>query len=598
MLALPPTAAPPVPAHTYLQLRSTSYPTGARLPNGIRKPRPRPADLPADAAGRLPEGAQLRQVVADAQGILWAAAGNGIYIYNGSDGWQRMDRADGVPYDDIACLHLAANGDLWAGTPEGAWRLRAGRYSYFRGKRWMPGNRVASIWSESESRTWLETDGGYACIEERPTTLAEKAAHFDRITQERHNRRGYIGNIHLKRPGDPTGGWYHEAADSDGLWTGYYVAAMSLRYAATHDPAARRQAKQSMEAMLELERLTGIAGYPARSVATDAEIRGGIRGYDPNSTVRVAGEIDKYWVRSPVEPGVWCKSDTSSDTMDGHYFAWYMYYTHVADAAEKARLAALVRRATDHIIDNGYVLIGHTGRKTRWGVWAPKYLNGDPEWAEQRGLNSLEILSHLKVARYITGDAKYDLAYDDLVEKHHYLQNTLLLRRGKLGEWRTINHSDDQLACIAAYPLLMLETDPARRRILTQAVARTWEGEERSEQPIRLQRSSFYNFAYGAMTGNPCAVEDALADLREWPWDLVDWAVDNSRRHDVQVRREEGLDDPVQLDRVVSPGERFLKRWNGNPWKAAGGSDGAVEHDGSTWLIAYWLGVYHGYIPR
>lgn len=598
MLALPPTAAPPMPAHTYLQLRSTSYPTGTRLPNGIRKPRPRPAEAPADATRRLPEGALIRQVVADARGLLWAASSKGVLIWDGSGAWQRMDRADGVPYDDVTCLHLAPNGDLWAGTPQGAWRLRAGRTSYFWGKRWMPGNRVASIWSESESRTWLETDGGYACIEEKPTTLAEKAAHFDRLTQERHNRRGYIGNIHLKMPGDPEGGADFEAAPSDGLWTGYYVAAMSLRYAVTHDPAARRRAKQSMEAMFELERLTGIPGYPARSVATEEEIRAGIRGFNPESAVAVPGETDKAWVRSPVEPGVWCRSDTSSDTMDGHYFAWYLYYTHVADAAEKARIAALVRRATDHIIDNGYVLIGHTGRKTRWGVWAPKYLNDDPEWAEQRGLNSLEILSHLKVAEAVTGDAKYGRAYDELIKDHHYLQNTLLLRRGKLGEWRTLNHSDDQLACIAAYPLMMLEKDPARRRILTQALARTWEDVQGPEQPIRLQRSSFYNFAYGAMTGNPCDIEGALADLREWPWDLVDWTVDNSRRHDVQVRREEGIDDPVQLDRVVSPAERFLKRWNGNPYKAVGGTDGAVEHDGSTWLIAYWLGVYHGYVPR
>lgn len=561
-----------------------------------------PLVVPSVSAGNnlpIPQGTRVTCVAGDGLGHIWAGTSHGVYVTDGRDWWQRLDHQDGVPYGDMTCLHLAPNGDLWGGTTEGAWRMRAGRFRYFWGRRWLPGNRVRTIWSGDSGRTWLETDGGLACMEERPTTLAQKAAHYDAITQQRHNRRGYIGNIHLDVAGNPAKGWHYEAADSDGLWTGYYVAAMSLRYAVTRDAAARRQARQSMAAMLELERLSGIPGYPARSVATDQEIRDGIRGYDPNSTVRVKGETDKYWVRSPVEPGVWCKTDTSSDTMDGHYFAWYLFSEHVADAGEKARIAALVRRATDYIIDNGYVLIGHSGRKTRWGVWAPKYLNHDPEWFEQRGLNSLEILSHLKVAQHLTGDPKYGREYDRLVEEHHYLANTLMVRREALGRWRTLNHSDDQLALIAWYPLLRLEKDPARRRILLQGFARMWEDPTATdEQPLRWQHASVYNFAYGALTGNRCDVEEATEDLQEWPWELIDWTVRNSQRQDVEVRREAGIDDPLQLGRVVPPSERFLKRWNANPWSADGGSDGAIEHDGSTWLFAYWLGVYHGYLPR
>ena len=72
------------------------------------------------------------------------------------------------------------------------------------------------------------------------------------------------------------------------------------------------------------ERLTGIPGYPARAVVTDGELKAGIDGIDLNGRVRVAGESDKIWFRSPVDPTVWCKGDTSSDEMDGHYFAWYL----------------------------------------------------------------------------------------------------------------------------------------------------------------------------------------------------------------------------------------------------------------------------------
>lgn len=546
----------------------------------------------------IPAGTSIRSVCSDTLGHIWAATSTGVYVTDGADWWERLDRKDGVPYDDVNCVHLAANGDVWGGTPEGAWRLRAGNFRYFWGKRWLPGNRVTAIWSDAHSRVWFDTDGGIGSIEEQKMTLGKKAEHFDSITQLRHNRRGYIGLIHLKVPGDPTGGADYEAADSDGLWTSYYVAAMCYRYAVTHSPQARAEAQRSMNAMLELERLSGIPGYPARSVATDQEIKDGIRGYNPDQKVFVPGETDKYWVRSPVEKGVWLKTDTSSDTMDGHFFAWYLYHELVADAAEKKKIEGIVQRAVDSIMAHDYTLIGHTGRKTRWGVWGPQFLNDDPNWAEQRGLNSMEILSHLKVAYSMTGNKKYERAYDELIEKHHYLQNSLLIRRGTLVDWWEINHSDDQLATIAFYPLMMLEKDPARRRILLQSLARTWENSANGEQTQRAEHSSFYNFAYGAMSGNACDAELGVTDLQDWPWDMVDWSINNSQRHDLKIlhHADSDYEHNSHLDHVVPSSERNVKRWNGNPWQGDGGNDGRIEQDGSTWLIAYWMGVYHGYI--
>ncbi len=636
----------PAKTSTFLQLISTKYPDKNAMPENFQRPASAynfvnrsklPAELKILSAARAKNGAvwivtnqgvykstgsdygrleipdisrathlkipkdlQIAAVTNDSQGLIWAATTNGLYITDGEDWWQQIDRKDGMPYENLTCVHLAPNGDVWCGSREGAWRLRDGKFRYFWGKRWIPDNRVSAIWSDAAGKVWLDTDGGAACIEERPMTLAEKAAHFDRITQERHFRRGYIGLTHLLVPGDPSKGAHYEAADSDGLWTGYYTAAMALRYAATKDPAARQQAQQSMNAMLELERLSGIPGYPARSVATEEEIKAAIRGYDPNATVKVPGEKDKYWVRSPVDKNVWCKTDTSSDTMDGHYFAWFLYYEYVADNEEKAKIVAIVRRATDYIMKNNYVLIGHTGRKTRWGVWGPQFLNEDPAWFEQRGLNSMEILSHLKVAYTLTGDRKYLKAYEELIEKYHYLQNTLLVRRGHLGDWWEINHSDDQLAYIAYYPLLILEKDPNRRRLLTESLARNWEDSSSGEQTMKQEHSSFYNFAYGAMTGNYCAPEEAAADLQDWPWDMLDWKVKNSQRSDVKILHHPGAaySKLFHTDRVLSSAERPLKRWNASPWEGDGGTDGTIEQDGSTWLIGYWIGVFHGYIGR
>ncbi len=37
-------------------------------------------------------------------------------------------------------------------------------------------------------------------------------------------------------------------------------------------------------------------------------------------------------------------------------------------------------------------------------------------------------------------------------------------------------------------------------------------------------------------------------------------------------------------------------KWNGNPYRLDGGNDGRSEDDGAFYLIAYWLGRYHGLV--
>src|SRR5205814_1503173 len=111
--------------------------------------------------------------------------------------------------------------------------------------------------------------------------------------------------------------WSSDVCSSDLLWTALYIAAESFRYGATKDPEARRLAKKSMDALLDLTKLSGVPGYPARAIINKGEK---VYGYDPNETVRVPGETDKIWFQSPVDPNVLCKGDTSSDELDGHYF--------------------------------------------------------------------------------------------------------------------------------------------------------------------------------------------------------------------------------------------------------------------------------------
>ncbi|MFM7322373.1 MAG: hypothetical protein ACKO5K_12735, partial [Armatimonadota bacterium] len=314
LLAAPPQLPPAARPATFLQLIARRDLTAPKPPANVSLPKT--PTLPTRFKPHQPQvGADtvVRQAIPDGAGGWWLATNLGAFYTDGDQWWQPLDQRDGMPRVDLNALHLAPNGDLWGATGDGAWRMRDGSFRYFRGTRWLPGNRVSRIWSGNDGKVWLETDRGVGCIEERAVTLREKAARFEQITAARHDRRGYISGSTLKVPGQPEKGAVNEASDNDGLWTALHVAAESFRWAATKDPKAKATADKSLDALLELERLTGIPGYPARAVLTDEEIKAGTTGFDPNETVRTAGDQEKIWFRSPVDPAVWCKGDTSSD---------------------------------------------------------------------------------------------------------------------------------------------------------------------------------------------------------------------------------------------------------------------------------------------
>ena len=60
-----------------------------------------------------------------------------------------------------------------------------------------------------------------------------------------------------------------------------------------------------------------------------------------------------------------------------------------------------------YIQRNKYYLVDVTGRPTRWGVWAPEQINFNQSWADEHGINSLQILTYLLSAYRVTGKMEY-----------------------------------------------------------------------------------------------------------------------------------------------------------------------------------------------
>jgi hypothetical protein len=410
------------------------------------------------------------------------------------------------------------------------------------------------------------TPGGISHIEYRMMDLPEKAEHYASLTERYHTRRGYVTIRWLSEEGNLHSGFV-EVSDNDGTWTGLYLASLSFRYAVTKERGVRPLISDSLKAMLYLEEVTGIPGFPARSVRFKEDHQWN----DGHPEFHLTPDGKAQW-----------KSDTSSDEIDAHYFSLSICYDLAANEKQKSNIRSMIGRVTDHIIEHDYFLVDADGRPTTWGVWSPRKLNLDDRWKMQRGLNSLEIISHLKTAYHITGNRRYQREYERLVWDDHYALNTIKQRITILGHhtWH-----DDQLAMLSYYPLMLYETDDDLRQILLLGLERTW-------GQLRAMKYPFWNFIYGAVTGKPCDAEVSKEHLARHPLNLVRWNIRNSVRSDFKR-------DPENPELALVPfpaEERTIENSDGCFFRIDGGSNGIVAQDGTIWLLPYWMGRHHGLI--
>ena len=463
----------------------------------------------------------------------------------------------------------ASDGALWIGTSRGLERVddrapERDRRQYFAGKRYLPDDRVLQLLPDAAAGVWARTRTGVSHIELGPMTLAAKAALFESRVHARHDRHGLVSPSNLRIPGDLTTNQMRDD-DNDGLWTSIYAAAECFRYAVTHSSQALESARKSTEAVLFLEQVAGGRGFPARSYIE--------RGEPPPR--------DGQWHWSADGQYYW-KGDTSSDEIVGHFFLYGIAYDLLRDRALNRRIAETTARIMDHIISHDYNLVDLDGKPTTWGRWSQTYFRQEPS---DSPLNSLELLTLLKTAAHITGDARYlreyhkvafDLGYGRLATRYLELR-------------QEINYSDEELAMLSFYNLFRYEQDAdLLTRFYRPAAREWWENIQREQNPL-------WTFIYAL--GRPGAAVDlpsAVRTLYRMPIDTIDWTVKNSNREDVQMDNTTDRFEHPQSKTLLPPDERPVMKWNANPFVVDGGSDGRAEDDGAAFLLPYWMGRYHG----
>jgi hypothetical protein len=197
----------------------------------------------------------------------------------------------------------------------------------------------------------------------------------------------------------------------------------------------------------------------------------------------------------------------------------------------------------------------------------------------------------LKVAIQLTKSdenrEKFMTAYEDLIENHRY---HLLTLNQKINYPGHINHSDDELAFLSYYPLLLYESDSNLRKVYMGSLERSWQVE-------RAERNPLWNFIYAAGTGrNEFELEAAIITLQQIPMDLVEWTVVNSHRLDIPINPFNDRFARKQSLVVLPYDELPMTKWNGNPYRLDGGFNGTREDDGAFFLLPYWMGRFYGYL--
>ncbi len=521
---------------------------------------PSQTDLPTTAVSTM---------ASDEWGHVWCGSDKGLMIYDGRSEWLTPDDASVLPKCKITKILFGNDGSRYIGTDIGLYVQNGTHYSFIGAERWLPSDKVSAIAvKDTNDEYWVGTPEGLSRITLKAMSLEEKAAHFDILTHKYHNREGYINNRHLYSSDINDG--IVEISDNDGLWTATYIAAMSFRYAVTKDPEAAAEARASMNAILKLQNISGIEGFPARAYRRPGEDRFG------------DGDIEWHLTEDEKGPLEW-KGETSSDEMVGHYYASAWYFDFVADEAEKKIIAESIKRVTDHVLTHDYTLCDADGLPCTWSNWNPDDLNCNDTWFWEKGVNSLEMLSFLKVTYHLTGEEKYNELYKTLIKKHHYALNAVTY---KIDDNHAC-HIDDKLGFYAIHNLMTYETDPQLLKYYQMGIRYHFDVE-------RIERCATWSFIYGGLTNEPCDIESAVRTLQETPLDLIRYNMNNTRRPDVEIDHSpEIFGGDAHAKNPLPADERPSDRLTYNAFSLDSSSRGYSCVCPSSWLLPYWMGRYY-----
>ncbi|GGW40747.1 hypothetical protein [Arenibacter certesii] len=537
---------------------------------------------------------QSQTKIVEGENFTSLAIMNANLIIGTLDGYLEVASATGkkisethkdLPWTEITCIENI-DGNLWFGSTKGAFMLKEdGKYNYYYGKRWLPGNMVRHISKANDGSILILTDDGLGQIVFEEMTLFDKAQYFEKQVRHRHIRLGFNSTLVDLDNGNIDSGRLSDS-DNDGLWTTMYLAGQAFRYSVTKSEEALQNCMEAMDAMERLFDINPVPGFPSRS-------------YERSGYIERLGDPER-WQHTDDPEWDW-KSTTSSDEAIGHIFA-YGVMAELMDNELKDRAIVLIDTLMSHIVKNDLYLVDFDGKPTTWGRWNPEYVNERPKMVGDRKINASNIVAMLQTAYHFTGKEKYKEKAFDLMENHGYLDNLMwpmkdvAMAPDDADDWSKMlseswNHSDDEMYFLGYWGLYRYAFNDTLKTKFKESIIDHWEIE-------RPEKEGAWNIMTALTGTQEFDLEEAAWYLREHPMDLVTWDIMNSHRKDITFIEPNFREQT--LTEVLPPDERRVQRHNGNMFRLDKvGNDGGEEYSaGDIWLLPYWMGRYLGIISE
>ena len=437
-------------------------------------------------------------------------------------------------------------------------------------------------------------------------TLAEKAVYFDKVAREQHiTGDGLMRNIYLTE--DLQAVDHYEHAENVILWSGIYIASQALRYRVTGDAEALENTRIVVEALGYLTAVTGSRGLYARSMD------------DPEVSYNSVSTEHPGWTDSPVKgyEGWRYRNDVSKDGYDGLMMGYALALEHFDDEELRETIRGRLRDIMDHIISNGLQLIdAHTGEVTEHGRL---YYSAVDDWP---GFNALLISSWIKVAVRALGDEELDdfyygclmrmregvecpdIEFADLGSYIDAMETMLILFQPDCKE----NYDSFDMAYQAMYPLLRLEEDETlHERLLGSLRTNMFHTDDPKYRSLVPLGNAFFAFAYAALTGDDPAedallreaVDNAVCTMKRFPDEKYQHYIPKGEQEAVCISRlDRGRSDvPIPLEEYYF--DNYLWRLDFYEIEPAERpEDRRQVFSPEDYLLAYWMGRYHGILSE
>ena len=355
------------------------------------------------------------------------------------------------------------------------------------------------------------------------------------------------------------------------IWSGCYLAIEALRYEETGDRDAAERIRSLVSGIDLLVNVTGKPGLLAR----------GLKQRGDSSF-----PLGDNWHESSFDPNLIWLGDVSVDQIDGVLFGAGVAYDAINDISVKENISKWAGAIVDHILDHGMTIQDIDGSQTKHGDLTCGLFSED--------LNCLIALMAVKVAFHVTGEKRFEKAYEELV-RLKYPERAVSARRPWWEFFLGVNHSDNNLAFLAYFNLIRYENDPRLLKLYHKSLQRAW-------LVVRRDRNPFFTYLfrnlYPSSEKDPQALEEAFETLVFFPNDrrffnserVVTEVTCVSFFRDRQGRRQACSPLPIDL-RPPTPIE-----WNENPSRLEGTDVGFQTFSNIDYLLGYWLGRVSGFL--